>query len=356
MALKKGFCTHCEGEETLRLFDVNDKAEICYCPHCMAEMQPKEAIDNYRELISFYLKKASKALFESTEYLVAYQTFAHIIDLNDTIKVAYFGRLLALVYLSTLRESKINFAYIMHRQEAKDKFHFKETSTEYFNFLILLLDALDQYETNMKKRLLFHDCFYDLDCIILYLKRVEEIRSYKDFIASEANFFFKANKEQFKEIIDRVDQDQAHYDAVFKETYPTLDGYSYIFYKFDNQGLPLVTLKDGAHTYKIHHFRNAFLYDRDNKKSRIRDDIYLSKLTLSRLISVSVPLAIVFFLLAVGAAIGGFFINAETTQIIVYSLAALLTSVSLMLVILYFVSKHRYNKKYYSGTNPFIFK
>ena len=356
MALKKGFCIHCGGEEKERLFDVNDKSEVCYCPHCMAEMQPKEAIDNYRNLISFYLKKASKALFESTEYLVAYQTFAHIIDLNDTIKVAYFGRLLSLVYLSTLRESKINFAYIMHRQQAKDKFHFKETADEYFHFLILLLDALDQYETNMKKRLQYRDVFYDLDCIILYLKRIEEIRSYKDFISSEANFFVESNKEQFKEVVLRVNNDQIRYDALFKEAYPTLNGYSYVFYKFDAQGLPLITLQEGAHTYKYHHFKNIFLYDKDNKKSPIRDDIYLSKLALSRLINVSIPLAIIFFILGLGAAIGAIFIPHNIVKIIVFAVAGLFAIVSIVLIILHFVSRRKYNKKYYNGTNPFIFK
>lgn len=356
MALKKGFCTHCDGEEKERLFNVNEKSEVCYCPHCMAQMLPKEAIDNYRELISFYLKKASKALFESTEYLVAYQTFAHIIDLNDTIKVAYLGRLLALVYLSTLRESKINFAYIMHRQQAKDKFHFKETADEYFHFLIHLLDALDEYENNMKKRLQYRESFYDIDCVVLYLKRIEEIRSYKDFIASEANFFVESNKDQFKEIIERVDNDQIHYDEVFKEAYPTLNGYSYVFYKFDEQGVPLITLQEGSHTYKTHRFKNATLYPKDNKKSSIRDDIYLSKLTLSRLVNMSIPLAIIFFVLALGAAIGAIFIPDSIIKILVFVVAAFLISISLMLIILHFASKRRYNKKYYNGTNPFIFK
>ena len=102
---KKGFCTHCRGDEKSRIFNVNKDAEVCYCPHCTHAMKPKEAIGNYTWLISSYLKKASSALFESTEYLYAYQTFAHVIDLDDTVKVAYFGRLLSLVYLSTLRTS-----------------------------------------------------------------------------------------------------------------------------------------------------------------------------------------------------------------------------------------------------------
>ena len=79
-SFKKGFCTHCKGDERARIFEVNKDADVCYCPHCAHTMKPKEAIGNYSYLISSYLKKASKALFESTEYLYAYQTFAHVID------------------------------------------------------------------------------------------------------------------------------------------------------------------------------------------------------------------------------------------------------------------------------------
>ena len=126
--LKRGFCIKCQGEERLRIFNVNKTAEVCYCPHCTNPMPPKDAIENYRNLISNHLKKASKYLFESTEYLLAYQTFAHIIDLDDTVKAAFYGRLLALVHLSTLRASKINFAFQMHRQEMKI-FHSDRKST-----------------------------------------------------------------------------------------------------------------------------------------------------------------------------------------------------------------------------------
>ena len=177
MALKKGFCVHCQGDERLRIFNVNKTAEVCYCPHCTTPMPPKDAIENYRELISHHLRRASKYLFETTEYLLAYQTFAHIIDLDDTVKAAYYGRLLALVHLSTLRTSKINFAHIMHRQEMKI-FHAAEICVEYYHFLVLLLDALDTYEVKMKKRLSNRGIFYDTDCVSLYLQRLDEIRIY----------------------------------------------------------------------------------------------------------------------------------------------------------------------------------
>ena len=244
MALKKGFCTHCKGDEDLRIFDVNKDAEVCYCPNCMAAMPPKEAIANYNALIANYLKHASKALFDSTQYLEAYQTFAHIIDLNETIKVAHFGRIISMVHLSTLRKSKIAFALSLHRQEAPKWCHYAETVEEYYHFLLLLLDALASYETRIKKRITTHGIYYDMDCVILYLQRIKEIKDYKEFVAQEAKYFVDNGKEQFKDIIGMVNISIHAYEEAYNDKYVTADGYTYLFAGFDSNGLPLVSIKD----------------------------------------------------------------------------------------------------------------
>ena len=50
----------------------------------------------------------------------------------------------------------------------------------------------------------------------------------------------------------------------------------------------------------MHHIKEGIsLYPKDNKKSAIRDDIYLNNLPLSRLVRVSLPLEIVLVVLAV---------------------------------------------------------
>ena len=356
MALKKGFCTHCHGEEIQRIFDVNKEAEICYCPKCLSPMQPKEAIDNYGYLISHYLKKASRYLFETTEYLLAYQTFAHIIDLDETIKVAHFGRILSLVYISTLRTGKINFAYQLHKQEAARLFHYQENANEYYHFLTLLLDALDEYESRMKKRLLTHGYFHDLDCIVMFLKRGEEIRAYKDFINSEAAFFVESNKDQFKTIVKRTKDASRSYQKILNSTYTTTDGYSYVFYKFSNDGTPLITLQSQASSRTPRKFKTVYLYPKDSKKSGIRDDIYLNNLPLSRLVSISIPFAILLLLVAVAGVIFSFIVEGQFEKMLLYIGAGAVLLVSLILFILHFAWKSRLRKKYYNGTNPFIFK
>ena len=355
MAFKKGFCTHCKGDERARIFNVNKEAEVCYCPHCAHTLKPKEAISNYSWLISSYLKKASKALFESTEYLLAYQTFAHVIDLDDTVKVAYFGRLLSLVYLSTLRTSKIPFALQMHRQQAK-LFHYQETAREYFNFLWLLLDALDQYENRMKKRIKFHSFYYDEDCICLYLKRIDEIKKYKEFITVEAGFFVEANKDQYTVVIERVKNGSKDYESTFNQRFVTTEGNSYLFDGFGKDGMPVVNLQKHIPAQPAHNFKPLSLLPNEEKIPLIKDDIYLNNLTLSRLVKMSVPVAIFLLIVVAGAMIASFFIEPKTIKLIIYISSILLLAASFLLIILHFAWKNSLKKKYYNGTNPFIFK
>ena len=359
MALKRGFCTHCQGDEKLRIFNVNKSAEVCYCPHCTHPMQPKDAVDNYRHMISHHLKRASMYLFESTEYLSAYQEFAHIIDLDDSIRAAYYGRLLSLVQLSTLRTSKINFAFLMHRQEMRI-FHSADICVEYYHFLVLLLDALDTYETKMKKRLTNHGYFYDTDCVVLYLKRLDEIRSYKDFIVTEAEYFIdiKANNndESFMEVVKRVEEDHKNYDEIFKSSFVTANGLTYKFVTFGNDNNPTIAIDSKAQMQKPRFKKQIYLNPKDNKKSRIRDDIYLNNLPLSKLVTVSIPLAIIFLILGVGAVVLGLFVDSVALKYLLFITAGMLASGSLMLIILHFSFKARLKRTYYNGTNPFILR
>ena len=357
MALKRGFCTHCQGDEIQRIFNVNREAEVCYCPVCAHPMQPKDAIVNYRHLISHHLKRASRYLFETTEYLRAYQTFAHIIDIDDSIKVAYFGRILALVHISTLRKSKIPFAMQMHKQQAAKMFHYQETINEYYHFLLLLLDALDIYENKMKKRVTSRGIFYDVDCVVLYLKRVEEIRQYKRYLLSEAEYFIEAGKENFKVISYLINNSKDHYVSVFKDNYVTGDGNSYLFNEFGPNITPILTMQSIKNEQKVRHIKEQIsLYPKDNKKSPIKYEVYQNNYPLFVFVSMSVPLAIVLFFAALTAVVVGVIVQSEVIKMLLFIGAAVLTSVSLMLFILHFAWKNTLKKKYYNGTNPFIFK
>ena len=358
MALKKGFCAHCQGDEDLRIFDVNKDAEVCYCPHCMAAMPPKEAIANYNALIANYLKHASQALFDATQYMEAYETFAHIIDLNETIKVAHFGRIISLVHLSTLRKSKIRFALALHRQEAPKWCHYAETVEEYYHFLLLLLDALKSYEVRMKRRITSHNSvFYDLDCVTLYLERINEIKEYKDFVAQEAKFFVENGKEQFKEIISMVDTSLQIYEGIYKERYVLADGSVYLFAGFDANGAPELTVKSTKpKTDEESHRRKIELYPKDNKKSPIKDEVYPNKLPMFRLFMASIPTASFLFTAAIVGIVISFIISSSVAKAFILLAASLAILTGLVLFTLHFTWKNALKKKYYNGMNPFILR
>ena len=248
----------------------------------------------------------------------------------------------------------------MHRQEMKI-FHAAEICVEYYHFLILLLDALDEYEARMKKRLTNRGVFYDTDCVSLYLQRLDEIRSYKDFVLSEAEYFIdiksNTNDDSFQEIVNRINEDDKRYDEIFKEEYQTDNGITYKYVSMGHDNIPSIAIDQKAQTQKPRHNKKPInLYPKDNKKSKIRDQIYLNNLILARLVAASFPVAIVLLVLAVADIVTALLIPNNPAKITFFIVAAVVVSISLMLFILHFLWKNRLKRNYYNGTNPFIFK
>ena len=59
MATKNGVCPHCNFSRLEnRIFKVNPDASTVYCPFCMRELDPKQSIDLYNNIITKMLKKA----------------------------------------------------------------------------------------------------------------------------------------------------------------------------------------------------------------------------------------------------------------------------------------------------------
>ena len=247
----------------------------------------------------------------------------------------------------------------LHKQEAPKWFHYTETVTEAFQFMGLLIYALDTYEARLRKRITLHNGpFYDVDCVILYLRRLDEIREYKEFIISEANVFVENGKEQFKEIAERLERDKAHYVSAFKEVFHTVDGFTYTFQHFDNNRNPIGAVKNDHPNVEPekNKKRKIELYPKDGKKSLIKDELFANNLTLARLVNVSVPVALILFITAAICLIASFPIPNLVATIVLLSFSIVLVAISVVLFILHFVWKNEHNKKYYKGTNPFILK
>ena len=147
-----------------------------------------------------------------------------------------------------------------------------------------------------------------------------------------------------------------NYQRLLSSTYITADGYSYVFYKFSNDGTPLITLQSQASAKMQRKFKTIYLVPKDSKKSGIRDDIYLNNLPLSRLVSISIPFAILLLLVAISGVVFSFIVEGQFEKMLLYIGSGAILLVSLILFILHFAWKSRLRKKYYNGTNPFIFK
>ena len=94
----------------------------------------------------------------------------------------------------------------------------------------------------------------------------------------------------------------------------------------------------------------------DNKKSAIKDEIYLNNLPLSRLVAASVPMALFLIACALAAVVAFILVEPIVLKVLLLFGAVGLVVVSLILIILHFSWKNSLKKKYYNGTNPFILK
>ena len=194
-----------------------------------------------------------------------------------------------------------------------------------------------------------------MDCVILYLQRIKEIKEYKDFVAQEAKFFVDNGKEQFKEIIDIVALADHTYETVYNDRYVTADGYIYVFAGFDNNGLPLVSIKNSKPNIDLRRHKIE-LYPKDNKKSKIKDEVYPNKLPMFRLFMASIPAASFLFTLAIVGIAFSFVIPSSVVKALVLVFSALAIIAALVFFTLHFTWKNALKKKYYSGMNPFILK
>ena len=134
------------------------------------------------------------------------------------------------------------------------------------------------------------------------------------------------------------------------------NGFAYKFVSFGQNNVPSIAIDTKSKKQKFRFIKPTSLNPKDNKKSKIKDQIYLNNLALARLVAASIPVAIILLLLAIGDIIGAIFIPNNTVKIIFYVMAAAVVSISLLLFILHFLWKNRLRRTYYNGTNPFIFK
>ena len=156
MANTFGYCKKCQiyGEPP-RFIDVNTEHSVIICPKCGTRMTPKQAMTNYDNFFEGLYKEAEILLFRARNYQGAYKAFAKIIDYRPDDVIARYGRILSLVYLSTLRHTYFNESLLMFSEERKKYLRDKRYRLQYFTFIRESNKAVDKYRILLKKRLVY---------------------------------------------------------------------------------------------------------------------------------------------------------------------------------------------------------
>ena len=298
--LKKAYCTHCKTEDELsRIFSVNPEAKVCYCPNCMVELKPKDAIDEYNYFIATKLNKADQLLYRDTRFYDAYCAYAHIIEIDPLTIKARFGRIISLFYMSTLRKTHFTDATTLLEREADQFFRKMKDQGHYAKFLSKVLNAVDEYQNRFVRRLTFRERFYSYDCVSLYFQRIYEIIEVKKFILNELDkILAKAPTQKLERLYNSCSNELNELQGVFKDPVATTDGTRYqVSNVFGPHQILIARLEESMYPLSRH---KTYKLNENEKKGRlIKDKVYPDNSHLMVLATSCIPIMVLFFIAAV---------------------------------------------------------
>ena len=274
MALKKAFCRYCHEGDHLSIFEAIPDADVCFCPSCGRQLIPNTAINDYDQLLVKYTKDAEKILYAKTDYLEAYQSFAHIIEIAPDYFEGYAGRLVSLIYLSTLRRERLRDFITMFESENDMIVKLAKSKETYISFLKKVNFAIDDYDKNFRRRLIYRHHFYDSDCVSLYFTRLSEIIEAKEVIRGPLENFknaeknYKGQEDLYKKIVRSL----SVLNNQLKEQVICADGFTYKLVSFGKDGSPLLAKEERVTSTNIKF--NRSLNPNDKHKKIIKDRVF----------------------------------------------------------------------------------
>ncbi len=348
MALKKAYCTHCHvSDEKDRIFEVNSDAEACFCPRCMTKYVPSIPINAFEAFITKQINQADRNLFSAIGYYKSYVMYARVLEFDPNNIHALFGRLLALVYMSSLRKTHFQSVILLLNDE---KEIFRKVSNEkmYLTFLHRVCYALDEYYSLFRKKLITHHYFYDVDCIKLYYKNLNDIEKLKAIILKEY-YFIKARHDEpeVKLAIASLEKSVSSQREEMNKKWITADGYAYGYVGTSESGDLLLGRSDKLNTVKIAHYHpKALSHERSNKKNMlIKDQVFPNFLFLYRLEKISLPATIVLFILSIISLICTLVFQTTVLHQILVVVTCLMFAAAIAFLGAYFFSLYRLVKR-----------
>ena len=298
--LKKAYCTHCKTEDELsRIFSVNPEAKVCYCPNCMVELKPKDAIDEYNYFIATKLNKADQLLYRDTRFYDAYCAYAHIIEIDPLTIKARFGRIISLFYMSTLRKTHFTDATTLLEREADQYFRKMKEQSHYAKFLSKVLNAVDEYQNRFVRRITVRERFYSYDCVLLYFLRLYEIIEVKKFILNELDkILAKAPNDKIQRLFNSRTKELNELQGTFKDPVADVEGTRYqVNNVFGPHQILIGRLEEATSPIGRH---KVFKLNENEKKGRlINDKVYPDNSHLMVLATSCIPIMVLFFVAAV---------------------------------------------------------
>lgn len=299
MSIKKAYCPYCTTiNERSRIFEVNSEAEICYCPKCMAKMKPFEGIKLYQNFILRKVENAEKTLYRANGFNNAYCSFAEIIDYEPHNLRALFGRALTLIFMSTLRNSKMKETLELIKSESSLYLRKSRELDLYIKFITQANKAIDEYDIRMRKRLTTRKRFYDVECVKLYFLRLDEILSLKEFFLGELQLILQKNPQLIiADLSDSIVASIKQLKEELKDKVQSVDGYLYHLNHFSARGEPVV-IRSEDKDKPLSRYIKYTLNEKETKGHLIKDKIFPDNFYAIKTVKITTPIS--FVLLAIG--------------------------------------------------------
>ena len=346
--LKKAYCPYCRSDnEMVPIFDVNPDADVCYCPNCMRELKPKNAIDNYNYFISTKIDRANRLLFRDTRFLEAYDSFGDVLRIDSTSHRARFGRILSLVYMSTLRKSNFSKTQLLLQEEAEEYYHKLKDQIAYMKFLNKVDYALDEYFKRFYRKLVTKDRFYSLECAELYYIRISEIIELKKTVADELEkSYAKTSDPRIKDSLNDTNKSIKELNKCLEKRALIVDGKRYKFEKILNDNQVLFSqLDETVNPLERYHHRK--LVDNEKKGRLIKDKVYPDNSHLMALTGMVFPLFIIFTALGVLGFLATFLKRFADYKLYLYIASAGFNAIGLTALVFFIIWKVQLSRRHH---------
>ena len=305
MATKRGMCPYCKNHN---YFLVNPEAMSCFCGTNMHQISPIEAINKYNSYIDDLIAKANNTLEIVGNSELAYQEFADVIELDDSVTYPYLGRILCLIYMSKVRKSHINDARVLLETTAEEYFHKTSEFPMIIHFLKKIVKVTEEYLDGVHKKLSLKTYFYDSKCLNLYMTHVNEVKLFENSILEIVTSIKKKFvNEKVDFLLNFLDELITSKEAFLNDEHISVIGEHYNVSEIKPNGEVEIAKVEDKHTdTKLVRYRLATL-DSGNKKARyIRDVVFKDYTTIIRSRKVVCVWSILFYLFTALCGVSGY--------------------------------------------------